>query len=138
MEFASDDYKRDLIVEWYDLTPHGHHICLSLSSTIPFLIKINGRLLVEKMGVSLENSMSLAKCVFRNMNSEVVRRHFFFLRHSNIFHYSQYFYVGHFAISIELQYLMFPTRKSTSKFQNAIFRHFRPYSNKSFHFNGYV
>ena len=33
----------------------------------------------------------------------------FFLRHSNIFNYSQKFYVGYFAISIELQYLMFPT-----------------------------
>ena len=58
-------------------------ISVFLSSTIPFLIKINGRLLVEKMGVPLENSMSSAKYVFDfcahvNMNSEVVRRHIFF------------------------------------------------------------
>ena len=33
----------------------------------------------------------------------------FFLRHSDILHYPEKFYVVHFCISIELQYLMFPT-----------------------------
>ena len=52
----------------------------------------------------------------------------FFLRHSNILHYFQKFYVGHFSISIQLQYLMFLIilihyhRKNASKFQDAIFR----------------
>ena len=58
-------------------------IYVSLSSTIPFSDKIHGRLFLEKMCVSLANSMSLAKCVFDfgtrvNMNSEVVWQHIYF------------------------------------------------------------